>query len=433
MRQGSEFAIEIGLLVHPGPVDILWLRDTHDTITINRCEKGRSPQTDARFAPMNIKPYLFPLLCALLLQACGLAGMATPEPTPAATPVADQTATVQATAAPTTAALPTRAPTATIESPTLTPEPTATVWPPTFAIWSFQDFRALDSFIVTINEKNTVNGTLTELTTTIGYIKEPFSAYRYSTYEGGEERTVVVDGWTFTQTGSGDWTISAGSSESLFSKAQIPTANTDRLVGAQFAEQTVYEGIPAYHFVLAPEDSVNGNTTNRFEGDFHLAIDGNYVLSSHWTETSSQGDFTQVYEVAEALSSIDQVPEIRLPDDMQAMAAAIELPAELGLPVPGDSAVRGMIRYEHGIGVDLYTFTNPKMTLDDFLEYYRRLPATNGWQVTHVGHVSLHENDCEFIRECVMMRKGDTQVVLHYDGTTLRVEFDWPGLFAPVK
>lgn len=386
---------------------------------------------------MTIKPYLPPLLCALLLQACGLASMATPEAEPTNPAAPTLSATVQATApvtgAPPTAPPPTIAPTETIEPPTLAPEPTATVWPPTFAIWSFQDFRTLESLIVTVNEKNTVNGNLTELTTTIGYVKEPFSAYVFNQYEGGEERTVVVDDWTYTQTDSGDWYISAGSSESLFSKAQIPSANTDRLVAAQFAEQTDYLGIPAYHFVLAPVDTVNGNTTTRLEGDFYLAIDGNYVLSSHWKETSTQGDFSQVYEVTETLSSIGQVPEIGLPDDMQAMAAAIALPAELGLPVPGDSSVRGMTRYEHGIGVDLYLFTNPKMSLDEFLEYYRSLPATNGWQVTHVGHVSLHENDCEFIRECVMMRKADTQVVLHYDGTTLRVEFDWPGLYAPLK
>lgn len=382
---------------------------------------------------MTLKPYLPPLLCALLLQACGLAGIATPQAAPTDPGAPTTAASVQATGAPTIAALPTLAPTATSVPPTLAPEPTSTVWPPTFAIWSFTDIRALDSFIVTINEKNTVNGTLTEQTNTIGYIKEPFSAYLNNQYQGGVERTVVVDDWTYTLTDAGDWYISAGSSESLFAKAQIPTANTDRLVEAQFAEQTEYEGIPAYHFVLAPVDSVNGNTTTRLEGDFYLAIDGNYVLASHWKQTSTQGDFTQVYEVTETLSAIGQVPEIRLPDDMQAMAAAINLPAELGLPVPGDSAVRGMTRYAHGIGVDLYFFTNPKMTLDAFLEHYRQLPATNGWQVTHVGHVSLHQDDCEFFRECVMMRKADTQVVLHYDGTTLRVEFDWPGLFAPVE
>lgn len=386
---------------------------------------------------MNIKPYLPPLLCALLLQACGLASLATPQTAPTDSAAPTQSASAQGiapvTGTPTTAALPTLAPKATSVPPTLAPEPTATVWPPTFAIWSFQDFRALDSFVVTVNEKNTVNGTLTELTTTIGYIKEPFSAYFNNKYQGGVERSVVVDDWTYTETGTGDWYISTGSSESLFSRAQIPTANTDRLVEAQFAEQTDYEGIPAYHFVLAPVDSVNGNTTIRLEGDFYLAIDGNYVLASHWKETSAQGDFTQEYEVTETLSSIGQVPEIALPDDMQAMAAAIELPAELGLPVPGDSAIRGLTRYKNGIGVDLYYFTNPKMTLDAFLDHYRNLPATNGWQVTHVGHVSLHQDDCEFIRECVMMRKADTQVVLHYDGTTLRVEFDWPGLFAPVN
>jgi len=285
---------------------------------------------------------------------------------------------------------------------------------------------------VTINEKNTVNGELTELTNTIGYIKEPYSAYNQNQYTGGVDRTYVVDGWTYSLTGSGDWYISAGSKDDLFFKADIPVGNTGKLVEAQFAGQEDFQGIPAYHFILDPVSSTEANTNYHLEGDFYLAQDGNYVLYSHWKETSSQENFTQVYEVTESLSSINQLMEIQLPADMQEMVAAAELPAEMGLPLPGNSALARMIRYKHGIGVDLYFFTTHKISVDEFLDFYRHLPTTDGWQVTHVGHISLHQDDCEFTRECVMISKGSTQVILYYNGTSLRAEFDWPHLYSPL-
>jgi hypothetical protein len=156
------------------------------------------------------------------------------------------------------------------------------------------------------------------------------------------------------------------------------------------------------------------------------------VLYSHWKETSMQGDFTQVYEVTESLSSINQLTEIKLPADMKEMVAAVELPAGMGLPLPGNSALNRMIRYQHGIGVDLYFFTTPKISIDEFLDFYRHLPTTDGWVVTHVGHVNLHQDDCEFTRECVILRNGSTQVILYHNGTTIRAEFDWPHLYSPL-
>ena len=234
--------------------------------------------------------------------------------------------------------------------------PTATVWPPTFVPWSLQDIRELDSFVATINEKNTVNGQVTELTHTIGYIKEPYTAYNENKYASGVDRTYTVNGWTYTLTGSGDWYISAGSNDDLFAKADIPAGNTEKLVDAQFAGEEDFQGIPAYHFVLDPVSSTDSNASVQLEGDFYLARDGNYVLYSHWKETSSQGDFTQVYEVTQSLSSINQLTEIEIPADMTEMVAAARLPVEMDLPVPGNSALDRMIRYKHGIGVDLYLF-----------------------------------------------------------------------------
>jgi len=361
-----------------------------------------------------------PTLCfALLLQACN----------PAPIPTINREPTASAEPTPVTSLETTGEPTAT-SVPTL--GPTATVWPPTFVPWSLQDIRQLESFVVTINEKNTINGQLTELTHTIGYIKEPYSAYDQNNYGSGVDRTYVVNDWTYSLTGSGDWYISAGSNDDLFSKADIPAMNTEKLGEAQFVGEEDYEEISAYHFVLDPVNLTEANTNYQLEGDFQLAQDGNYVLYSHWKETSSQGDFTQVYEVTESLSSINQLTEIKLPADMDEMVAAVELPAEMRLPLPGNSAVNRMIRYKHGIGVDLYYFTDPDMSVDEFLDFYRNLPPSDGWAVTHVGHVSLHEEDCEFTRECVIISKGGTQVVLYYFGTSIRVEFDWPHLYSPL-
>jgi hypothetical protein len=363
------------------------------------------------------------LLCALLLQACSPAPIQTIKPEPTASAEPTLVASVEATAAPTPTATATAQPTA---------GPTATVWPPSFVPWTLQDIRKLDSFVVTINEKNTVNGQLTELTHSIGYIKEPYSAYDQNKYASGADRTYTVDDWTYSLRDSGDWYISAGSNDDLFSKADIPAGNTEKLVDAQFAGQEDFQGIPAYHFVLEPVTSTDANTSHQLEGDFYLAQDGNYVLYSHWKETSSQGDFVQVYEVTESLSSINQLTEIKLPTDMADMVAAAKLPADTGLPLPTGSALYGMIRYQHGIGVDLYQFTTPKISIDEFLDFYRNLPTTDGWQVTHVGHVSLHQDDCEFTRECVIISNGSTQVILYYNGGSIRAEFDWPHLYSPL-
>src|SRR5215213_9733269 len=366
---------------------------------------------------MFAKAYVQVLVCALLLQACSPAPteLISREPTASAQP----TVIAAAEVTPTAAAIPTVG-------------PTATVWPPVFDLFSLTDIRDLDSFVVTINEKNTVNGQLTELTNTIGYIKEPYGAYDENKYAGGVDRTYVVDDRTYSLKGSGDWYISAGSSDDLFSKADIPAMNTEKLVDAQFAGQEDFQGIPAYHFVLDPVSSTDANTNSQLEGDFYLAQDGNYVLYSHWKETSSQGDFTQVYEVTESLASINQLTEIKIPADMTDMVAAAQLPAETGLPLPMDSDLYGMIRYKHGIGVDLYQFTTPKISIDEFLDYYRNLPPTAGWEVKHVGHVNLHQDDCEFTRECVIISKGSTQVILYYNGGSIRAEFDWPHLYSPL-
>ena len=329
-------------------------------------------------------------------------------------------------------------PTEVLAEATVTPKstqgPTATIWPPVFDPAALGDTRELDSFIVTINEKNTVNGQLDEVTTTIGYIQEPYSVYQLVEFSGWEAKTYVIDGRTYEVNNGGDWYISAGTNDDdLFFKADILALNMWKLVDAQFAGQEDYQGIPANHFILDQTNSTTESNANvELEGDFFLAQESNFVIYSHWKETSTQENFKQVYEVTEVLSSINQLTEITVPADIQEMVSPMDLPIELSLPLPPDSAQDGMIRYKFGIGVDYYFFTTPKTSIEEFLEYYRNLTPTDGWTVSHVGKVSLHENDCEFSAECVIINKGSTQVILYYNGATIRAEFDWPHLFSPL-
>ena len=363
------------------------------------------------------KPFLLILFLPIGILACGSA-----KPTSDIEP----TTALESTPTPSVQAIPKAT-----ETPIPTREPTPTVWPPVFDFWSLEDLRSLDSFVVTVNEKNTVNGQLTERTFTIGYVKEPYSAYRVLEYEGGVNRTYVLNDRTYELTGSGDWYISTGKSDDLFSETN-PAMYAGKLVEAQFISEEQYEGIAAYHFMLDAANSTESNADYQVEGEFYLAREGNYILFSHQLETSKQGDLVQSYEVTETLSSVNQLTEIALPADMEEMVSAADLPFELALPLPPDSAFSGMIRYENGIGVDLYTLSTPKRSIDEFLNFYRNLPPTDGWTVSHVGHVTLHESDCEFTRECVIINNGSTQVILYYNGGSIRAEFDWPHWYSPL-
>src|SRR5215208_2235150 len=209
-------------------------------------------RTMYNFSTMFVKASLFvrALLCALLLQACSPASIQTTKPEPTASSEPTLIPSVEATVVPTSTPVPTLQPTV---------GPTATVWPPTFVPWSLGDIRELDSFVVTVNEKNTTNGQLTELTNTIGYIKEPYRAYNENKYYSGLDRTYALDGWTYSLKGSGDWYISAGSTDDLFAKADIPAGNTEKLAEAKFVGEEDYQGIPAYHFVLDPVKTTDGN------------------------------------------------------------------------------------------------------------------------------------------------------------------------------
>ena len=295
--------------------------------------------------------------------------------------------------------------------------PTATVWPPVYDPNKLGDIRQLDSFIVTVNIKNTVNGDLTETTNTMGYIREPFSAYSLLDLGSDDTKTYVVGGRTYEENNSGDWYLSTDANNSLLFAADIPAGNTGGLLDAQFAGQEEFQGIPANHFILEKTDDPpnESNVKSDVEGNFYLAQDGNYVLYSHSKRTTTQGDFTQVYEVTQAMSSINQLTEITLPPDFLPMDVALDLPENLGLPLPPGTTLAGMIRYNDGRGYDIYKYTSAG-SYAEFLEFYSNLAPTNGWTVSSIGIKMPTHYICDS-EDCVILNNGNAKFILYpYEG-----------------
>jgi hypothetical protein len=317
---------------------------------------------------------------------------------------------------------------------TATPEPTqgpaATVWPPVFDPNSLGNIRDQDSFIITINEQNVQPGGSVVRTLTMGYIKEPYAGYFINEYSSGVDKTYVVDGRSYTLTGTGDWYIEERDID-ILDQANLPEANTGDLAAAVFVGEEEFEGIPAYHFILEQVKLPDSRYT--MEGEFYLAKEGNYVLYSLWRSGTSDSDY---FQLTTTFSSINQLSEITLPAEMQEMPAAAEVPIDLALPLPPESEFISMVSYRStGVlsGIDNFYFTRPGMDETEFLDFYRNLPETDGWNVTHIGFVTKHSQQCADIHECVIINKGSTQVVLALEGSDLVAEFDWNHIFAPIN
>jgi len=251
-------------------------------------------------------------------------------------------------------------------------------------------------------------------------------------------RQYSIDGRVFEENTGGDWYLyEAGSRGNA--------GGTDRLdlrfgvmVGvltADFDGEAEVEGIPANHFVFDETDlaSYSAYTPERpspdVEGDFYLARDGNYVLASHSKE-SSPG---RVYEVTEALSSVGELAEIVLPADLVPMRQALDLGVELSSLLPPSSSLSAMIRYKHGIGLDYYSYRASVANNEEFVNFYRTLPPTNGWKVTHIGHIKPHLEylNCETDIECVILRNGAEQIVVSFGGGNITLEYDHQHIFTP--
>ncbi|MEY2583132.1 MAG: hypothetical protein QOE09_2981 [Ilumatobacteraceae bacterium] len=377
-------------------------------------------------------------LVGLLLASCGSDGTSSQQ-----TSVAESNAPSSTVRPTETSPPPTSQPTETSPPPPPTAGPTSPSGPPVFDPQAIGSYLMLPSFILTVTVDNTNNGQLNETVTTTGFIKDPISVSEVATfsYDGTTDgtRSYLVGGRSYKENNFGDWYLyEAGSPEapSFTERLDSRSGALAGVLSAQLAGQEDYEGIPANHFVFHETDLYSyasytpENPGPAVEGDFYLAQEGAYVLYAHSKETSPG----RTYEVTEALSSVGQMAEITLPADMAPMAQALDIGVDLGSLLPPGAALSSMIRYQHGIGVDYYKYKSPVPSNDEFLNFYRTLAPTNGWTVSHIGHIKLHLEpiNCETSIECVILNNGGEQVVVSFGGGGITVEYDRKHVFSPL-
>ena len=381
-----------------------------------------------------------------------LASCTTDETSSGQTPSTESTGT-SPTAQPTdTSSPPTEVPPAATAGPTVAPAETSSPptttgttlapGPPVFDRQSLGDNRMLASFILTVTVANTNSGQLSENITTTGFINEPISAYELATFSSGGitdgTRHYLVGGRSYEENQFGDWYLYEAESPTApdyTGGLGLRSGTLGGVLTAEFAGQEEYAGIPANHFVFNETDLASyasyspQKPSPAVEGDFYLAQDGNYVLYTHSKETAPN----RIYEVTEALSLVAQLTEIVLPADLQPMAQALDIGVNLGDLLPPGASLSTMIRYTSGIGVDYYTYKTSVRTIDDFLNFYSTLAPTNGWAVSHIGHIKPHleQINCETAVECVILSNGGEQIVVSFGGG-ITVEYDRKHVFSPL-
>jgi hypothetical protein len=316
--------------------------------------------------------------------------------------------------------------------------PTATIYPPVFNPDALGDNRELASFILTRNDKTTGGGgEVEEHKVTIGYIKEPFSAYNLSesssslygeTYIGDSH--FLIGGRLYTKDGQSGppWYYYVHlepdptdidyyfQSAVNMSEGYIKGGDLGPL-SAQFVGQEDFEGIPANHFTLDQtnlRESSDPSGTYKIEnaqGDFYLAQEGNYPLFFHIKVTGNvypvQGSLEYSpgeREITEELTSINQLTEITLPADFP----AFEL--DLGLPLPAGTTLHS-VQTDEAKDYDYYDYFMPEtVSHEEFLEFYRNMASTNGWTVSSIGKITDNYS-CQS-QDCVILKKGNAQVIL---------------------
>jgi len=252
-------------------------------------------------------------------------------------------------------------------------------------------------------------------------------------------RSYLVDGRSYEQNASGDWYLfEAGNpaSPDYTSGLDLRSRTLGEVESARFDGDADFGDVPARHFVFDETDLANyaSYTPERpspeVEGDFYIARDGGYVLYVHSKETAPN----RIYEVTEELSSIGEVPEITLPAAFAPMAEALDVGVDLARLLPPDTTLSGLIRYKRGIGVDYYSYVTPVRTNVEFLNFFRTFLPTDGWTVSHIGHIRVHveQINCETAVECVILTKGGEQLVVSF-GAGITVEYDHEHVFGPLK
>ena len=314
--------------------------------------------------------------------------------------------------------------------------------PPVFNRQALGDSLMLASFVLTVTVANTNSGQLSENITTTGFIKDPLGISKLVTFSsvGATDgtRSYLVGGRSYEENQFGDWYLYEAGSTTAPDYAVglgLRSGTLGGVLSAKFVGQEDYAGVPSNHFVfdetgLASFASYSPeNPSPGVEGDFYLALDGNYVLYTHSKETAPN----RIYEVTEALSSVGQVAEIVLPAELQPMVQALDVGVDLGGLLPPGASLSAMIRYSSGIGVDYYTYRTSVRTIDEFLSFYRTLAPTNGWTVAHIGHIKPHleQINCEIAVECVILNNGGEQIVVSFGGG-ITIEFDREHVFSPL-
>jgi hypothetical protein len=74
-------------------------------------------------------------------------------------------------------------------------------------------------------------------------------------------------------------------------------------------------------------------------------------------------------------------------------------------------------------------FYSATVSTDKFLEFYKNLAPTDGWTVSHIGKVANHPYCLN--QDCVMMKKGDAQIILFDDGGGIKVDYDRDHEYSP--
>jgi hypothetical protein len=364
----------------------------------------------------------------LLGASCGASSAGS-----SSTPVGPSAAANETTAA-TTAATPT----ATVMTPATL---AAAAGPPTYDPQALGDNKELGNLVVTLTVDNTNGSEFSEDITTTGFISEPASGFQLATfsYDGTTDGTsgYFIGGRTYEQNQFGDWYLYESDGRGAPDYSGGVDLRDGTLAGvatAQLIGEEDFAGIPSNHFAFNETNLVYyssfspENPSPTVEGDFYLARQGNYVLYTHSKESSPN----RVYEVTEAVSAIGQVPPIELPADLAPMKEALDIGAALGDLLPPRTELSGMLRYSHGIGIDYYTYTTPVRNNDEMLSFYDAMSPTDGWTVTHIGHIAPHLErvNCETQVECVILQNGDEQIVVSFGGT-ITLEYDRQHVFRP--
>ena len=294
----------------------------------------------------------------------------------------------------------------------------------------------LASFVLTVDEFHSYNGSPTVRTTTYGYIKDPHSAFAVEDFGDSTSKEYFVDGATLQLDNQGYWYLFANgdlAAPDILQRVRESNAMYG-VTTAVFVAEEPFDGIPAYHFTFDETNLASytpGDTGTDAEGDFFLAKDGNKVLYAHQRMVSSGPGYELIDEYTETLSSVNALAEITLPDDMVPLKEALDTGTLLGIPMPADGVVDSMINYNQGgIGVYYYQFTSSWTNEAQFIDFYTNLQPTNGWTVTWIGQVKNLDAYCAD-GNCVIIKNGDKQVILYFDGSHLHADWDREHQFKP--